>query len=931
MIDIKNLTIKFEDKTVLENVNIEFPRSGLICICGESGSGKTSLINAISSLIEFKGSIKIDGIDIGTLSDREGATFRIKNIGFVFQDFKLFENQTVEKNVTFPLSILSNCSEKKKNHKCNELLNLCGLKDYNKRICKTLSGGEKQRVAISRALINNPKLIIADEPTGSLDERNGDEILQLLKKFSTKSLILMVTHDLDLAKRYSDQIVFIKNKNLKVEKNKKSNDVEESLIISNKERQKKSPSVPFGFAINHAMQSMKTKRIRSILSTMFMSMGLMGIGLSISFSNSISNDLKRSYSNLIETASISISKKQENGQKMVNVSYDDTKNILDTYDKEGIYECGVGYLNNFEEMFKDVNMFYLESNSKTYFLDELSMRHINDAVTIKANDNSFLPTPVKKMDNDEIVLGLTIYQVRSVCMNFGIEKSAASLSTYLENNEVKVVIEVSNLDWEYEDQQIFTLKGFTLSTEPYVGHTNRMFNKIVLEDNMRFPTTDNHDIKEYPWVLDKITYISTQNNYDFIKLMRENGFTENYVFEVCNKNIFVNQLLDKEPNEINYLIPYYAPKTKLTDKEISYIESTSDYLQNPIIYNSTGYVNFPSNLISGFASRTYFSLSKDSLIETIENNTSIEFKNNEKEDLQNGVLYSNFSNNFANPIKFDADLSKISSGRAPIDLDEIVVSTGLLNNLKSTEFNDEFLYISTAVKEINKRVGIFNRQYVTNKLKIVGTVENDKNYIYHDRHWTEDFFLLQNGQKSDGLIPTSISYSLDDSVDVTSIVNKLKRAFPQYEIINPLLDINESVDQLCSAISIFILCISFVSLVISLILLSSCTYLHIQDIKKEIALARCIGINVDESTKFLYGYTVYSSIFALLVSCVELTFVNYVILKLSSEVLTLPFEFSISFIAYIVMAVACVGICFFSSLISAKHIKKIKPIDCLKI
>ena len=106
MIDIRNLQICFEEKIVLDNVNIEFPRTGLICICGESGSGKTSLINAISSLIEFKGSIKFDGIDIGTLSDKEGATFRIKNIGFIFQDFKLFDNQTVEKNVTFPLSIL---------------------------------------------------------------------------------------------------------------------------------------------------------------------------------------------------------------------------------------------------------------------------------------------------------------------------------------------------------------------------------------------------------------------------------------------------------------------------------------------------------------------------------------------------------------------------------------------------------------------------------------------------------------------------------------------------------------------------------------------------------------------------------------------------------------------------------------------------------
>ena len=931
MIDIKNLQISFEDKIVLDNVNIEFPRTGLICICGESGSGKTSLINTISSLIEFKGSIKFDGIDIATLNDKEGATFRIKNIGFIFQDFKLFDNQTVEKNVTFPLSILSNCSEKKKAHKCNELLRLCSLEGYNKRICKTLSGGEKQRVAISRALINNPKLIIADEPTGSLDEKNGDDILQLLKRFSTKSLILMVTHDLELAKKYADQIVFIKNQNLKVEKNKNKFESDETLIISNKERQKKSPSVPFGFAINHAIQSMKTKKIRSVLSTMFMSMGLMGIGLSIAFSNSISNDLKRSYSSLIETASISIAKKQDNAQKMVNVNYEDTKNLLESYDKEGIYECGVGYLNNFEEMFKDVNMFYLESGSQTYFLDEFSVRYINDAVTLNPNDNSILPEPVRRMENDEIVLGLTIYQIRSICMKFGIDKSAQSLSTYLENNEVKVVLEVSNLDWEYDDQQIFTLKGFALSTEPYIGHTNRMFNRVVLEDNMRFPTTDEHDLKEFPWVLDKITYISTQNNYEFLKLMRESGITENYVFEICNKNLFVNQLLDKEPNEINYLIPYYAPETKFTDEEIGYIETTSDYLKNPIVYNATGYVNYPSNLISGFANRTYFSLSEDVLIETIENNASIEFKNNEKEDLQNGVLYSNFSSNFANPIKFDSDLSKISFGRAPIDLDEIVVSTGLLENLKVEETSSEFLYISTAVKEINKRVGIFNRQYITNKLKIVGTVENDKNYIYHDKHWTEDYFLLQNGQKAEWLIPTSISYSLDESVDVTSIVNKLRRAFPQYDIVNPLLDINDSVDQLCSAISIFILCISFVSLIISLILLSSCTYLHIQDIKKEIALARCIGINVDESTKFLYGYTVYSSIFALLVSFVELTFSNFVILRFSAEVLTLPFEFSISFVAYLVMAIACVGICFFTSLISAKHIRKIKPIDCLKI
>ena len=448
---------------------------------------------------------------------------------------------------------------------------------------------------------------------------------------------------------------------------------------------------------------------------------------------------------------------------------------------------------------------------------------------------------------------------------------------------------------------------------------------------MRFPTNYDDKKKGLPWVLNKITYIETQNNYDFIQIIRQKEEGDKYIFELCDKNLFVNKLFNKEPEEIFLLIPYYAPKYKLTNKEISYIQTVNEVLKNPIIYNSLGYVNYPDNLISGFANRTYFSLSEDALIETIENNASIEFKSNEKESLNSGVLFSSFSNSFANSIKFQSDLSKITLGRSPLDLDEIVVSSGLLKSLNGSDITDANLYISTAVKEINKNAGIFNRQYQTVKLKIVGLVEDENNYIYHNQYWTEDYFALKNGQKVSGLITNSISFSIPDEVNADEIVTKLRRAFPQYEIINPLLGINESVDQLCNSISIFILCISLVALIISLILLSSCTYLHIQDIKKEIALARCIGINVDESLKFLHGYTIYSSLFSLVVSSLELTFSNFIILQLSSDTLGLPFKFSITIFAYVVMAVACIVICLFSTSISAKHIKKIKPIDCLKI
>ena len=181
------------------------------------------------------------------------------------------------------------------------------------------------------------------------------------------------------------------------------------------------------------------------------------------------------------------------------------------------------------------------------------------------------------------------------------------------------------------------------------------------------------------------------------------------------------------------------------------------------------------------------------------------------------------------------------------------------------------------------------------------------------------------------LIPTSISFAIPENFDIESLLSKLKRAFPQYDIVNPLLGINDSIDSLCNSISLFVLCISGISLIISFILLCSCTYLHVQDIKTEIAISRCIGINSKESSKFLYGFTFYSSMFSLMISCLELTIVNFAISYFSADILSLPFKFTMSYFAYIAMIIGCLIIGFLSSLLTSKHIHKISPVDCLKI
>ena len=931
MIDIKNLSISFGEKSVIENIDLNFPRTGLFCVCGESGSGKSSLLNAISGIIKFSGSIRIDQVEIGDLNDSEAANYRLKNIGFIFQDFKLFESQSVEENIVFPLNVLSNCSEKKKKIKCNDLLSVCGLKKFNKRICNTLSGGEKQRVAISRALINNPKLIIADEPTGSLDEKTGEEILNLLKKFSNNSLVIMVTHDVDLAKKFADSIIFIKDKQIMKIETFSSNSSKKENIITSKIRKKRKATVPFSFAVSHSKHSMKNKRIRSALSMLFMSLGLMGIGLSISFSNSISNDIKRSYSSLIETSSISITKPFEISKNLQIANYEDVKALTDMYKDEMDINCGVGYKTNFEEFFKDCNDFYLESGNKICFLNEISIRNVNDFLAISKISEVIFPNEVDELENDEIVLGLTINQIRTVCATFNIERTVNSLSDYLSNHEVKTIIDLANEDWEYTDQQMFTLVGFTLTAEPYIAHSNPLFNKVVIEDNMRFPTTEEHSIDEFPWVLNKITYIEPADKYEFIKIMRKNNVLDKYLFEICDESVFINKFLGKSPDEIDSLLVYYSPSYRFGEKEINYVLSVDKRLENPTIYNKYGYLTFPENLVSGFANRTYFSLSEDSLFKTIENNSSVVFNKNETEVLDDDVIFSDYSESFKNPVKFIPISENLASGRKPIDLDEIVVSIGLLKRLNKDKFSDEFLYMATTTKEINEQYGIFNREYQVAQLKIVGIVDNSESAIYHDNHWTEDFFLLKNGQSAIGLIPSTISFSIANDKDTDEIIAKINRAFPQYEVINPLLDINDSIDTLCNSISLFVLCISGVSLIISFILLCSCTYLHIQDIKKEIAMARCIGINAKESLKFIYGFTFYSSALSLLVASIELTLTNVAISYFSSSILLLPFKFSMNYFSYLAMTIGCAVIGVLTSVVTSKHIYKISPIDCLKI
>lgn len=219
MIEAKNIYKQFGELEVLKGVSLTVQDGEIVSIIGKSGAGKTTLLQIIGTLEtpSPKASIIIDGVDVTTLGEKALAEFRNKHIGFIFQQHQLLPEFTAIENVMMP-ALIAGESQKEARTRAAELLSRLGLEERKEHKPNEMSGGEKQRVAAARAMMMNPSVILADEPTGSLDEHNKKELAELLLKMRSEfgQTIIIVTHDKDLA-AISDRVVQMENGKLKVE------------------------------------------------------------------------------------------------------------------------------------------------------------------------------------------------------------------------------------------------------------------------------------------------------------------------------------------------------------------------------------------------------------------------------------------------------------------------------------------------------------------------------------------------------------------------------------------------------------------------------------------------------------------------------------------------------------------------------------------
>ena len=285
----------------LKGIDVQFRENEFVAILGPSGSGKTTMLNIIGGLDRYdSGDLIINGKSTKEFKDQDWDAYRNNFIGFVFQSYNLINHISVLENVEMGMT-LSGLNSKKRKKKALELLDKVGLKDHAHKKPNQLSGGQMQRVAIARALANNPKIIMADEPTGALDTKTSIQIMNLIKEIAKDRLVIMVTHNPELANNYASRIIEFKDGNLVND----SNPIKEDEVIKNDIKIKRT-SMNFLTALNLSFNNIITKWGRTLITAFASSIGIIGIALILSLSNGFDIQIDEFEANTLSSLPIGI-------------------------------------------------------------------------------------------------------------------------------------------------------------------------------------------------------------------------------------------------------------------------------------------------------------------------------------------------------------------------------------------------------------------------------------------------------------------------------------------------------------------------------------------------------------------------------------------------------------------------------------------------
>lgn len=341
MLQVKNIKKEYVTgdltQTALDNVSLSFRDSEFVAILGPSGSGKTTLLNIVGGLDRYdSGDLIINGISTKKYKDRDWDAYRNHTIGFVFQSYNLIPHQSVLSNVELALTI-SGISKSERRQKAIDALDKVGLKDHKHKRPNQLSGGQMQRVAIARALVNDPDILLADEPTGALDSETSVQVMDMLKEVAKDRLVIMVTHNPELAQEYATRIVRLKDGKIISDSNPVDEGKDDETTPEHKAMGRTSMSFMTSLALS--FNNLRTKMGRTFLTSFAGSIGIIGIALILSISNGVNNYITDIQKNAMASYPITVDAQSVDLSSLMDTVSDEDSEKVD-HEKDAVYSNG---------------------------------------------------------------------------------------------------------------------------------------------------------------------------------------------------------------------------------------------------------------------------------------------------------------------------------------------------------------------------------------------------------------------------------------------------------------------------------------------------------------------------------------------------------------------------------------------------------------
>ncbi len=926
-LEIIKLNKSFNGTKIIEDASFSFNEYRFYGICGESGCGKTTLLN-ILSLIEApdtNSEIRYDGKNVLELNDEEKRDFRLRNIGYIFQSFNLFNDDTVFNNIALVIDSISNFSLAMRKRKIRETLKLVGLENLEKKYVRDLSGGEKQRVAIARALVNNPKIVFTDEPTGSLDEINSNIIFDILRKISSNCTVICVTHDKDLANRFCDSILYIKNKSFEeVETNNTEQKNRKNFLIIERKKKERG-ELSRSFIYRHFYNTIKVKKYRFIIASILLSISLFSIGLSTFLKEGISESLKSSFSSIINENTL-VLKKKGNIKGIIDYvssSLDEVNMIKSDY-KSDIDYIGANYLVNFESFFKDQNNVYDISRPLSKRLDGFNARSFNEFKYLKSLEKivDLYPNNIDRLMEDEVIISMNYAQMKSECEHLQIARSFDSLADFISSGKFIINLTVTNNDWKYNDNLSFRVKGVIASKDNNIYHTNNFFNETLFEKKMRLPSSLNiKKIEEYPWVMKKVYYLKTKDfQASFLNKISKDSKYKNYVFDNDNNDYSPRTCLFNELCYSNKLYLYTVLRDDIPLNLATTIQKYDENLKSYYFSTNSGYLNLGTQLFSGFARETYFSLDKTKLTNLVDAASRIQNSDLGKLKLENNILEGFFSKIDDSAVRFSSSFDNLLSGRKPNNCLELVISKKMDVSLGGNSLNKE-LFIATLNKKVEDEFSVKNYFKIV-KVNVVGIVDSSKNTIYNAPDFSISLFRDLFQFSSFSLVTNSIVFEVNTKLSEEKI-NSLNKTLEFYEFTNPLNDFEKGINETLSYLEYILIALAIVTLISSISLIGIINYINIVESKRDYAILFVLGYSFKEILKMQFINSILPNFLSFCFGSVSIVLISKLLGVILSENLGISTMIYASYKPFLAMFFAIILISVVSVIISIGPIKKI--------